>query len=153
MSAMTALATPPIASRLVKEAVVPKATQPQLPRFTQAIASQVSVCIAGAALLQSARPARRRHRGAAKQQRTVMLGAPPGSIWQTPRRLAVAELERTWLLGQGNQSAVADPRTSEEKPKIESLPQVLLRILGGTVLLAVIAQGGASKQRDQETAA
>eukprot|EP00439_Symbiodinium_sp_Y106_P054529 s1398_g7.t1 len=75
-----------------------------------------------------------------RRARVARAGAPPASIWQTKRKLAVAQLERQWLL------PAEDPSESQvaEEPKLatkpEDLPQAFLRFLGGSVLMAVLAQ-------------
>eukprot|EP00931_Biecheleriopsis_adriatica_P081359 TRINITY_DN54689_c0_g1_i1.p1 TRINITY_DN54689_c0_g1~~TRINITY_DN54689_c0_g1_i1.p1 ORF type:complete len:184 (-),score=19.57 TRINITY_DN54689_c0_g1_i1:80-586(-) len=90
----------------------------------------------------------------ARRCRTARRGAPPGSIWQTSHGLQVAELNRAWLLpytpGSEDEEpaqapvGAAAPLGSQSAPRAESLPQALLRFLGGSVLLAVLAQAGAA---------
>ena len=65
-------------------------------------------------------------------QRLPRAGAPPKSIWQTKRRLAVERLERQWLMSEQQVEAPVESK--------EDFPQAVLRFLGGSVLMAVLAQ-------------
>ncbi|CAJ1370627.1 unnamed protein product [Effrenium voratum] len=69
------------------------------------------------------------------RSRVARRGAPPKPIWQTNRRSAVARLERQWLLSEPRA-----PQASQESESKEDLPKALIRFLGGSVLMAVLAQ-------------
>lgn len=67
---------------------------------------------------------------ATRRSRVPRAGAPPQPIWQT-NRLTVEQLERQWLLSY-------EPQEIPESK--EDFSQAVLRFLGGSVLMAVLAQ-------------
>eukprot|EP00435_Cladocopium_sp_Y103_P057717 s103_g20.t1 len=73
-----------------------------------------------------------RNGGRSRGCRVSRAGAPPKPIWQTKRQLAVEQLERQWRLTE----VQVEPQESKE-----DFNQALLRFLGGSVLMAVLAQG------------
>mmetsp|Transcript_1184 Transcript_1184/g.2787 ORF Transcript_1184/g.2787 Transcript_1184/m.2787 type:complete len:155 (-) Transcript_1184:69-533(-) len=86
-----------------------------------------------------------------RRGRVARAGAPPKPIWKTKRRSAVAQLERQWLLpAEVPTDGQATPAVSSGPPQAEELPQAFLRFLGGSVLMAVLAQASFLGKRGPE---
>ncbi|CAE7615872.1 abfB [Symbiodinium natans] len=119
----------PAWSTSTKAAIAPprNTAQPEASDFSSTLAKACKASVPLASLGLASRGHRR--------ARVARAGAPPTPIWQTKRRLMVAQLERQWRLPV--EEAGADAQKSQEP---QELPQAFLRFLGGGVLMAVLAQ-------------